>query len=464
MRSLVLSLFLSSLFCAGQDNNPPTELPPFPPLPAKGQSSETEKPEEIPSPVQTETDKEGDGEKAPATPPQRIYIPSDPNPNREPAFDEIVPSGNGLDAEKKQSEVPDSLKTEVADDGVRVSVLGYHEFSSSLPNTAMRIQSNKFRKQMQALKNLGKPIISMEQFMKWKSGEGSLPPQSFLITIDDGWKSVYTDAFPVLKEFEFPFTVFLYKRYVDGGGRALTTPMIEEMLESGLCTIGSHSVDHPFPSKFKAAQKKGNEAYQTMLDSEFGESKAFLEKKFGKPVPTYAYPGGYVTDPMLTTATKFGYKYLFTVNPGMTRRDSDNLLLPRYIILGNKDGIFQLATTFRTTLSTTNSQGIVIQTTLHPVVPKPGAVTTDRLPTIAADLSKEPNIDPESIVMRVGGFGKAPAVWDDTKKTFSWKVNRPVRVPVIEASVQWRLKGNSEYELPMRWSFQVDLEAAYQHH
>ena len=78
MRSLVLSLFLSSLFCAGQDNNPPTELPPFPPLPAKGQSSETEKPEEIPSPVQTETDKEGAGEKAPATPPQRIYIPSDP--------------------------------------------------------------------------------------------------------------------------------------------------------------------------------------------------------------------------------------------------------------------------------------------------------------------------------------------------------------------------------------------------
>ncbi|MGJ8725464.1 MAG: polysaccharide deacetylase family protein [Roseibacillus sp.] len=448
MRPLALLLLFATFLC-GQDEIPPIEVPP---LPTPADSDEPNMPVELP-PSRPIVERDDKG---------RIYIPSDPNPNREPAFDEIVSSKESMIEEGAPKVVPESLKTPPKDDGIRVSVLGYHEFSSSLPNTAMRIQTKKFRKQMEALRDLGKPIISMEDFIKWKSGEGTLPPQSFLITIDDGWKSVYTDAFPVFKELNFPFTIFLYKRYVDGGGRALTTPMIEEMLASGLCTIGSHSVDHPFPSKFKAAAKKGKEAHLAFLNTEFGESKVFLEKKFGKPVPTYAYPGGYVTDAMFPVAIDHGYKYLFTVNPGMTRLDSDNLVLPRYIILGNRDGVFQLATTFRETSASLNADGINIQTTKHPVVPEPGAIITSRLPLIAADLSQESEVDPESIVMRVAGFGKVPAVWNEEQKTFSWQVNRPLRIPSCEVSVQWRLKDHREYELPMRWSFRIDLEASYQ--
>lgn len=443
MRPLALwLLFTTCLF--GQEEETPSALPAFPELEAAETEASTP---EAPS-ISLDSD--------------RIYIPSDPNPNREPAFDEIVPSQESQIEKDAPKEIPDSLKAPVKDDGIRVSVLGYHEFSPSLPNTAMRIQSNKFRKQMEALRDLGKPIITMEEFIKWKKGEGTLPPQSFLITIDDGWKSVYTDAYPVLKELNFPFTIFLYKKYVDGGGRALTTPMIKEMLASGLCTIGSHSSTHPFPSSFKKAAKKGKEVHLKFLNEEIGEPKLFLEKKFGKPVPTYAYPGGYVTEAMFPVAKNYGYEYLFTVNPGMTRFDSDNFTLPRYIILGNRDGVFQLATTFRETSSSLGSDGITIQNTRHPVTPKPGENIASRLPLIAADLSQESEVDPDSIVMRVAGFGKVPAKWNEEEKTFSWQVNRPLRIPVCEVSVQWRLKDHREFELPMRWSFRIDLEAAYQ--
>ena len=448
MRVLSLIFLLSLPLSAQEDPAPVPALP----IPEEESTAPEEAPEQEEPQILIPTQLSG-----------RIYIPSDPHPNREPAFDNIEPAKAPEDKdEAKENESSGSLKIEPKDDGIRVSVLGYHEFSGKLPNTAMRIQSNKFRKQMEALRDLGKPIISMDQFMKWKKGEGTLPPQSFLITIDDGWKSVYTDAFPVLKELNFPFTIFLYKKYVDGGGRALTTPMIEEMLASGLCTIGSHSVTHPFPSKFKAAAKKGNTEHLAFLNEEFGTAKIFLEKKFGKPVPTYAYPGGYVTDAMLPVAIDHGYEYLFTVNPGMTRLDSDNLTLPRFIILGNRDGVFELATTFRETSTSAASNGVTIQNTKHPVAPKPGKIVSNRLPSIAADLSQETEIDPSSIVMRVAGFGKVPAVWDEKDKTFSWQINRPLRIPVCEVSVQWRLKDHREYELPMRWSFRVDLEAAYQ--
>lgn len=85
-----------------------------------------------------------------------------------------------------------------------------------------------------------------------------------------------------------------------------------------------------------------------------------------------------------------------------------------------------------------------------------------RVPTIAVDLSQESSLDPESLVMRVGGFGKVPAQWDENKKTFSWKINRPLRNSFCNVSVQWRLKENVDYDPPMRWSFRINLEEAYQ--
>lgn len=47
----------------------------------------------------------------------------------------------------------------------------------------------------------------MKEFLEWKLGDRQLPAKCVMITIDDGWKSVYTDAYPILKETGFPFTI-----------------------------------------------------------------------------------------------------------------------------------------------------------------------------------------------------------------------------------------------------------------
>lgn len=393
-----------------------------------------------------------------------IFIPSDPVPDREPEFDAIIAKEEPEDLPTPSSQTLENLEAneQRPEDLTRVSVLGYHDFSEELPETEMRIKTSVFRKQMQALQTLGHPIITLEQFCAWKSEQASLPSErAFLITIDDGWKSVYTEAWPIFRDLKIPFTLFLYKNYIDGGERALSTAMIEEMLSSGLCSIGSHSVTHPFPSRFRAAKNKGPKAHQKFLNTEFGESKIFLEEKFGRPITTYAYPGGYVTQAMLPIAQAQGYEFLFTVNPGMTRLSSDNLQLPRFIILGNREALFEMATTFRSRNGFLE-QGAVVQNTDHPVVPKPGDLIANRLPLVAVDLSQETTLDPDSLVMRVGGFGKVPAVWNEEKKTFSWRINRPLRTPICSVSVQWRLKENIDYEPPMRWSFRINLEEAYQ--
>jgi peptidoglycan/xylan/chitin deacetylase (PgdA/CDA1 family) len=372
-----------------------------------------------------------------------------------PAVETTNPSPAGSETEPK---VPEKAP---ASDGVRVSVLGYHDFSENMKATEMLLPTATFRKQMQAIRDLGLNVITMEDFMAWKRGEKKIKDKSIVITIDDGWKSVYTDAYPILKEFKYPFTIFLYKNYVDGGGKALTSAMIKEMMKNG-CSIGSHSVSHPYPPNVRTERAKGEESFVNYLRNEMGDSKKFLEKQFSSKVKTYAYPGGFVTGEMLPVASEVGYEFLFTVLPGKTTLSTSSFTIPRYVILGTHDNIFRNATSFEATSTSAATDGGIVQVLPHPVTPEPGALVFDRLPTVSADLSKVENIDVESIVMRVAGFGKVPASYDASTKIFSWKVNRRLRSRTCSVTVQWRNKGSSQYEKPMTWTFRINREAAYQ--
>ena len=392
------------------------------------------------------------------------------SPEEKQAHAELLKETTYLIATHEQAEEKTTEKTQDTEkpvvtkpesDGIRVSVLGYHDFSSTKKATEMRMPTKKFRQQMQAIKDLGLKVISLDDFMAWKRGEKKIADKSILITIDDGWKAVYTEAYPILKEFGYPFTLFLYTNYIDGGGSALTTPMIKEMQKNG-CSLGSHSISHPYPVKIKAERAKGTKSFTKYLHHEMGKSKKSLEQQFKQKITTYAYPGGYVTDEMLPVAKETGYQCLFTVLPAKVINSAENLTLPRYVILGTHDKIFSYATSFKATSTSEATQGGVIQSTPHPVSPKPGALAINRLPMITADLSKVENIDPESITMRVAGFGKVPANFDSDKQTISWKINRRLRSRTCEVSVQWRLLEEKKYQKPMTWVFRVNRKASYQ--
>ncbi|MEO5915629.1 MAG: polysaccharide deacetylase family protein [Luteolibacter sp.] len=358
---------------------------------------------------------------------------------------------------------PPAAEPEIPDDGIRVAILGYHDFAEELPETAMRIHTSKFRKQMEAIRQLGLKVITLDEFTAWKEQGKEIPQKCILLTFDDGWKSVYTDAYPILKEFGYPFTLYLYKNYVDGGGKALTTPMIEEMVAHG-ATIGSHSVSHPYPITVKSFRKKGENAYDAYLRKEMGESKLFLESKFPAKVTSYSYPGGFYTEEMLKLSDEFGYTYLFTVVPGKIKRSLPNKTLPRYMILGNYDKIFELATTFRESQGPGDTGGQLpgpAEKTAYPVSPEAGAIINSRLPEISADLSTLENFDPATLSMKVSGFGEVPAIFTVETKKFSWQVNRRLRQPSCQVMITWKDSAGKVVETPLRWSFQLDRESAY---
>lgn len=337
-----------------------------------------------------------------------------------------------------------------------VSVLCYHDFSATREATEMRIKEDAFAQQMKAVKDSGVNVISLKEFQQWKSGQLELPEENVMITIDDGWRSVYQVAFPILSKHEFPFVLGLYKDFIAKGELSLELEMIQEMLENGM-EIASHSVTHPFPSKVKKEREQGTETYEKFLKKELGASKGFLEQKFGSNIVSYIYPGGYYSEDMFPILRFYGYEYAFTVKPGKITRDSKDLELPRYVVLGTTSHLFKQAMRFKTEASYQAGNGAL----LYPVKPVPGGSIQNRRPWIGVDFSEVEDLDRENIKMSVSGFGEVLGTFIPDTDRFEWNARRSLRAPSYEVTVQWKLKSKNAYEEPLKWSFNIDHQAEY---
>ena len=134
------------------------------------------------------------------------------------------------------------------DHSAQVIVLGYHRFVDKVRHPDTEITPAEFEAQMQALKDQGIAVISMDDFLAWRHEQKSLPSRCAIITIDDGYNVGYTVAWPILKNFGYPFTMFIYTDYVRGGpksgGGSITWEQLAEMRDAGV-SIQSHTVSHP---------------------------------------------------------------------------------------------------------------------------------------------------------------------------------------------------------------------------
>jgi peptidoglycan/xylan/chitin deacetylase (PgdA/CDA1 family) len=345
-----------------------------------------------------------------------------------------------------------------------VSVLLYHDFVERIPRNEMMVSMPVFRAQMQALKDANIPVIPMSDVLAWKKGEKNIPEEAVVITLDDGWLGVHELAFPILKEFGYPFTIYLYKKYVNSGGRSMTIAQINEMLKYG-AELGSHSISHqPLDLSKKG---KTDEVYQQWLNEEIVESKKWLEETFNVPCRTFAYPYGNKTEAIVEMTIKAGYEAAVTVNPQKMTWDTPNGKLPRFTQLGDKDVNFKLATSFRGNNDLSNSKFIQNDAVdeqgkkLVQLKPVPNETITDRLPLIEADISALGDIIPETIVLRLSGFGAVPVEYDPNKKIIRYRVVQRLRMKECTANLSFKRAADDKAEV-LSWKFNVDQKAIYQ--
>jgi biofilm PGA synthesis lipoprotein PgaB len=139
----------------------------------------------------------------------------------------------------------------------KLTILSYHEIAEG--NDALvpayTVTPTNFVRQMDWLKNNGYHFVGMNDVLADYAGKKPLPDNAVMITFDDGYRSVYVHAFPILKLFNAPAVVALVGSWmevpengkVNFDGRSiprtdlLSWGQIREMTRSGLVEIASHS-------------------------------------------------------------------------------------------------------------------------------------------------------------------------------------------------------------------------------
>lgn len=350
----------------------------------------------------------------------------------------------------------------------RVSILGYHDFTAGSSTNDMILNVEDFRRQMQAIRDAKLPVISMRQFLDWKQGKSDIPAECVMITIDDGWKATHALALGVLKEFGYPFTVFLYKNYINIGGRSLTHDEVREIARSG-GTLSSHSVSHQNLSKRGG---RSDADYDAWLREELVDSMRYLEETYGDSgavVKTFAYPFGIYNDRVLGIAKEAGYEACFTVNGKKTGWEEKDLEIGRYVVHGTTLANFDPALDFGGGAVTTGGRKLLAGqkaedgTTQGPLVsvkPDANSVVGNRLPLVEVDLSKLQGVDAESIVLRISGFGRVEPAFDAATGRLSYQIPQRLRTETCAVQLSFRHAGSKENEM-IGWTFRVDPLADY---
>jgi peptidoglycan/xylan/chitin deacetylase (PgdA/CDA1 family) len=301
----------------------------------------------------------------------------------------------------------------VADDAPTATVLCYHIVEAPAA-PRMHIDRETFRQHLRYLEMTGYNVIPLRHLYEYVSGErASIPKNAVVITIDDGWRSTYTEAFPELQKRRFPFTVFIYPNIIGKTANALTWDQIKEMADAGV-DIQSHALTHPFLTK-RRHRSMSDERYAEWLRRELVESRRILEQKAGRKVEFLAYPYGDYDDRVAMAAKAAGYSAALTCDFGRVKKGSDPLRMKRFVI----DDTMDFAD-FRNYLGAEPMQ-------LAEKQPKAGTGAPPDAVTVSAKIARFESLDPRSVGMALLSAGKAvPYAYDPRTGEVSISLDKPI--------------------------------------
>ncbi len=192
-----------------------------------------------------------------------------------------------------------------------IPILCYHRFGSRA--APLTVTPAAFEAQMDYLARNGYTVVPVARLAGFLSGREPLPRKTVAITIDDGYRSTFDVAFPVLLRHRFPATLYLYSDFV-GAGDALNWTQMRQMQASGLVDVEPHSKTHA-----NLTQKLPGETdvqYRDRLRREVDAPIAAIRDRLGATSATFAYPYGDVNDAVIAELRRRDVPAGVTVTPG----------------------------------------------------------------------------------------------------------------------------------------------------
>ena len=344
----------------------------------------------------------------------------------------------------------------VGGDG-KVIVLLYHQFKPAGVPIPQKFQwtmnQDVFASEMKYIHDNGYHVIPMSDLLKFLRHEITLPNNSVCITIDDGYKSAVVYAAPILKQYGYPWTFFIYPEFVtvaEGSGAVSWNDLLELQKEG--IDIECHSMTHPILKSHRQKVKGGGlqnltpDEYASFLVNETAGSKAILEEKMGKKITCFAYPYGEYNQQVEDAVIAAGYEAIFTVADNPVHASTSLHSIGRYTIT---QGVEKNFTAYL-------RQGALEIVSANPA---PGATTANPRPVITATLGYAGTLDPKSIETSVRDFGDVRHDFDPQTNTLRLYLPRDLIQPVVLVNIRVKDAFNGQI-MVANWHFNYESTGA----
>jgi peptidoglycan/xylan/chitin deacetylase (PgdA/CDA1 family) len=290
-------------------------------------------------------------------------------------------------------------------------VLMYHRFGEDrYPSTSIR--ADQFEAQLKHLRDNNFTVVPLTDVIATLNEGQPLPPRAVAITIDDAYRSVYEVGYPRLREYGYPFTVFVATDPVDQGLPAYMSWDQMRAMQEGGASFANHGASHDSLIARQAGESDNAWLARVRADVDKGWQRVSAELE---PIPgVFAYPYGEYDTVVANMLRKAGY-ISFGQQSGAVGSHSDTRALPRFPMAESFAGMDQ----FRTKVASLPMPVLAV-TPWDPVV----TTRQPRIEVTLGDANNEARL--AELACFVSGQGRVEVQWLETGRRFAVGPDKPV--------------------------------------
>ncbi len=209
-----------------------------------------------------------------------------------------------------------TISAQAADSAV---VVMYHRFGESdFPSTNIRV--DQFEAHLRELTSGKMTVLGVPQVLTALRNGTTLPDRTMAITIDDAFRSVYTEAWPRLRAAGLPFTLFVATDAIDRNFEGyMSWDQIRELQQAGV-TIGSQTASH-MHMPISTPRQNGDD---------LARSNARFRTELGAAPTLFAYPFGEYGLAVRDKIVEAGFTAAFGQHSGVLHKDAEKFFMPRF--------------------------------------------------------------------------------------------------------------------------------------
>ena len=199
----------------------------------------------------------------------------------------------------------------------------YHRFDDP-KHQSTNTTTKELKAQFEYFKTNNYDVVPLEKILNKLKNKEDIPSNWVALTIDDTYKSFYQNGLKLFKEYNYPFTLFVYVEATENKyGDFMTWDELKEVKKYG--EVELHSYSHP--SLIKLSNEDIAKDTQKAIN--------IFEKNMGYKAKIYSYPFGEYDDRVKNEILKFGFDSILNQNNGSVNSKSDIFDINRIALVEN---------------------------------------------------------------------------------------------------------------------------------